>query len=83
LKGRIDTIKYFKSFWIKFYIKRNEYKLGKFESRTIQGIFLGHAFGSKTYKCYNKRLHKVVYSIDVIVDEEIHQEEKSQTNEYR
>jgi hypothetical protein len=32
---------------------------------------LGYATNSKGYRCYNKRLHKLVDSIDVKVDEEI------------
>jgi hypothetical protein len=80
-KGRPTTVKYFKVFGSKCYIKRNEDNLGKFDSRTDEGIFLGYASGSKAYKCYNKRLCKVVDSIDVRVDEAIPQKEKSQTNE--
>jgi hypothetical protein len=80
-KGRPTTVKYFKVFGSKCYIKRNEDNLGKFDSRTDEGIFLGYASGSKAYKCYNKILCKVVDSIDVRVDEAIPQKEKSQTNE--
>jgi hypothetical protein len=80
-KRRPTTIKYFKVFGSKYYIKRNEDNLGKFDSRTDGGIFLGYAYGSKAYKCYNKRLCKVVDNIDVRVDEAILKEEKSQTNE--
>jgi hypothetical protein len=32
---------------------------------------LGYATNSKGYKCYNKRLHKLVDCIDIKVDEEI------------
>jgi hypothetical protein len=32
---------------------------------------LGYATNSKGYKCYNKRLHKLVDYIDIKVDEEI------------
>jgi hypothetical protein len=70
-KGRPTTVKYFKVFRSKCYIKRNEYNLGKFDSIIDEGIFLGYASGSKVYKCYNKILCKVVDSIDVRVDEEI------------
>jgi len=38
----------------KCYIKINEDDLGKFDSRYGEGIFLGHAYRSKGYKCYNK-----------------------------
>jgi hypothetical protein len=39
--------------------------------RADEGIFLGYATNSKGYKCYNKRLHKLVDCIDIKVDEEI------------
>ena len=80
-KGRPTIVKYFKVFGSKCYIKINEDNLCKFDFRLEEGIFLGYAYGSKAYKCYNKILHKVVNSIDVRVDETIPQKEKSQTNE--
>jgi hypothetical protein len=36
-----------------------------------EGIFLGYATNSKGYRCYNKRLQKLVDCIDIKVDEEI------------
>jgi hypothetical protein len=67
--GRPTSIKHFKVFGSKCYIKRNEDNLGKFDSRVDEGILLGYSSRSKGYKCYNKRLHKIVESIDVKVDE--------------
>jgi hypothetical protein len=49
-KGRPTIVKYFKVFASKCYIKINEYNLGKFDSRTDEGVFLVYAFGSKAYK---------------------------------
>jgi hypothetical protein len=72
-KGILATVKYFKVFWSKCYIKRKEDNLHKFDSLTNEGIFLGYASRSKAYKCYNKRLCKVVDNIDVRVDEVIPQ----------
>ena len=46
-------------------------KLGKFYVRDDEGIFLGYASKSKGYRCYNKRLHKIVESIDVRFEEDI------------
>jgi hypothetical protein len=43
--------------------------VGKFEPRADEGILLGYSSRSKGYKCYNKRLGKIVESIDVVVDE--------------
>ena len=51
------------------YIKRNEDDLGKFDSRTDEGIFLGYSSTKREYRCYNKRLHNIVESADVRVDD--------------
>ena len=56
-------------FGSKCYIKRNEDDLGKFDSRTDEGIFLGYSSTKKEYRCYNKRLHKIVESADVRIDD--------------
>ena len=67
--GRPASVKYFKVFGSSCYIKRNEDELGKFDSRTDQGRFLGYSSTKKEYRCYNKRLHKTVESGDVKVDD--------------
>jgi hypothetical protein len=69
--GRPTTIKHFKVFGIKCYIKNNDENLDKYDDRTDEGIFLGYATNSKGYRCYNKRLHKMVDCIDVKVNEGI------------
>ena len=38
-------------------------------SWTDQGIFLGYSSTKKGYRCYNKRLHKIVESADVRIDD--------------
>lgn len=43
--------------------------MGKFEARGDEGIFLGYSSKSKAYSCYNKRLHKIVESSNVKIDE--------------
>ena len=68
--GKTPTVKYFKIFGSKCYIKRIDENLGKFEPRADEGILLGYSPHRKAYKCYNKRLGKIVESIDVVVDEE-------------
>ena len=67
--GRSASVKYFKVFASNCYIKRNEDDLEKFDSRTDEGIFLGYSSTKKAYRCYNKRLHKIVESVDVKVDD--------------
>ena len=65
--GRPVGIKHFKVFGSKCYIKNNDEHLGKYD----EGVFLGYATNSKGYKCYNKRLHKLVDCIDIKIDEGI------------
>jgi FtsZ-interacting cell division protein YlmF len=66
--GRPASIKHFKVFGSKCYIKNNDENL---DGRADEGIFLEYATNSKGYRCYNKRLHKMVDCIDVRVDEGI------------
>ena len=67
--GKPPTVKHFRVFGSKFFIKNNNEKLGKFEPRADEGIFLGYSSRSKAYKCYNKRLRKIVECIDVVINE--------------
>lgn len=65
-------VKYLKVFGKRCFIKRDEDGLGRFESRSDEGIFLGYSTHSKAYKCFNKRLKKVVESVHVRVDEDMY-----------
>ena len=67
--GRTPLVKYFKVFGSKCYIKMLDENLGKFDARYDEGIFLGYASTKKAYRCFNFRLHKIVESLDVIVDD--------------
>ena len=58
--GRAPSVKYFKVFGSKCYIKKLDEKLGKFNARSDEGIFLGYASAKKAYISYNIRLHKIV-----------------------
>jgi hypothetical protein len=69
--GRPASIKNFKVFRSKCYIKNNDENIGKYDDRVDEGIFLGYSTNSKGYRCYNKRLHKMVDCINIKVDEEI------------
>ncbi len=71
--GRPATIRHFKVFGRKCYIKNNDENLGKYDDRANEGIFLGYAADNKGYRCYNKRFHKMVDCIDIKVDEGIHE----------
>ena len=63
--GLEDSIKNFKVFGSKCYIKNNDENIGKYDDRADEGILLGYATNSKGYRSYNKRLHKLVDSIDI------------------
>jgi FtsZ-interacting cell division protein YlmF len=68
--GRSASIKKFKVFVSKCYIKNNDDHLGKFDGRADEGIFLGYVMNSKGYICFNKRIHKLVDCIDIRIDED-------------
>lgn len=68
--GETPSVKHFKIFGSKCYFKNNDENLGKFEPRADEGILLGYSPHSKAYKCYKKRLGRIVDNIDVVVDEE-------------
>jgi hypothetical protein len=68
-KGRPTNVKHFRFFGRKCYIKREDGKMGKFDSRVDKGILVGYSSTRKAYKCYNLRLNKVVESINVTIDE--------------
>jgi len=68
--GETPSVKHFKIFGSKCYIKKNDEQLGKLEPRADEGILLGYSPHSKAYKCYNKRLGRIVDNIDVVIDEE-------------
>jgi hypothetical protein len=80
-KGRPANVKHFKVFGSKCYIKREDGRMGKFDSRVDKGVLVGYSSTRKAYKCYNLRLNKVVESINVTIDETGRQELKEEENE--
>ena len=67
--GRPTLVKYFRAFGSKFYVKRDDDNLGKFDSRTNEGVFLGYYSTKKAYICYILRTHKIIESENVTVDD--------------
>jgi hypothetical protein len=55
-KGQPTSVKHFRIFGSKCYIKREDEDLGNFDSRTTEGIFLGYSSRRKSYRCQNKRM---------------------------
>lgn len=69
--GRIPIVKYFRVFQRKCYIRRDDKKLGKFDARSNEGIFLVYNTKIKAYRCYKKSLRRIFESASVKVDEEL------------
>jgi hypothetical protein len=80
-KGRPTNVKHFRVFGRKCYIKREDGKMGKFDSRVDKGVLVGYSSTRKAYKCYNLRLKNVVERINVTIDEKGRQELKEEENE--
>jgi hypothetical protein len=80
-KGRPTNVKHFRVFGSKCYIKREDGRMGKFDSHVDKGILVGYSSTRKSYKCYNLRLNKVVESINVTVDETCILESKKEENQ--
>jgi hypothetical protein len=62
-------VKHFRVFGSKCYIKREDGRMRKFESRLDKVVLVGYSSTRKAYKCYNLRLNKFVESINVTIDE--------------
>jgi len=69
-RGQKPTVKYFKTFGSKCYILRDRENLGKFDSKSDEGIFLGYSINSRAYWVFNKRTETIMESINVVVDDD-------------
>ena len=75
-KGSPTSVKHFKIFGRKCYIKRDYEDLTKLDSRKDEGIFLGYSSSNKSYRRYTKILQKNVENINFIIDKAKPQENK-------
>src|SRR3954465_462516 len=69
LTGHKPNVKYFRVFGCKCFILNKKDRLAKFQSKTIEGIFVGYASNSHAYRVYNKSTGCVVETCDVEFDE--------------
>src|SRR4051812_30873909 len=69
ITGKKPNIKYFRVFGCKSFILKKGDRLSKFESKTNEGIFVGYASNSHTYRDYNKSSGLVEESSNVEFDE--------------
>ena len=65
------SVRHFKNFGSKCYIKTNDDHLGKFQNKIDEGIFLGCSTERRDYKFYNNWLKRMGESMYVRVDEEL------------
>ena len=70
-KGRKPNMKYFIIFRSTCFILKDRENVGKFYSRSDEGIFLGYFSTSKAYRVYNKRTMKVMETVNVVIDESL------------
>ena len=68
-KGRKPNVKYFRIFGSTCFILKDRENVGKFDSQSDKGIFLGYFSTSKAYQVYNKRTMKVMEIVNVVIDE--------------
>jgi hypothetical protein len=80
-KGRPTNVNHLKVFGRKCYIKREDGRIEKFDSRVDKGVIVGYSSTRKEYKCYSLRLKKVVENINVTIDETGGRELKEEENE--
>jgi len=62
-------VKQFRVLGSKCYIKREDGRMGNFDSHVDKGVLGGYSSTRKTYKCYNLILKKIVESINVTINE--------------
>src|SRR3954468_9333363 len=54
LTGHKPNVKYYRVFGCKCFFLNNKDRLDKFQSKTIEGIFVGYASNSQANRVYNK-----------------------------
>ena len=65
-KGKIPNVSYFWIFGCKCFILKNpNERVGKFDEKSNEGIFLKYSTTSKAYKVYNKNTQTVEESLKI------------------
>ena len=63
--------KYFRIFGSTCFILKDRENVGKFDSRSDEGILLGYSSTSKVYQVYNKRTIKIMETVNVVIDKSL------------
>ena len=51
------------------YILNDRDHLGKFDSKSDDGVFFGYSMNSKAYRVYNMRTQTIMEFVNVVVDD--------------
>ena len=66
--GKKPRVKYFRVFGSKCYILNDRENLGKFDTKSNEGIFLWYFTTSRAYRVFNKKTKTIMESINVKID---------------
>jgi transposase InsO family protein len=69
MPGRTPMVSHFHVFGFKCFILKKGKKLGKFEARSVDGIFFGYASHSRAYRVLNLETNQIVETCEVTFDE--------------
>ena len=78
--GYKPNVSYLKVIGSKCYILK-ESRIGKFDVKGDEGIFLGYSYKNKAYKCLNLSTHKIIESTHVKIDVFIERTEEESNKE--
>ena len=65
-KGKKPDLSYFHVFGCKCYVLNDRERIGKFDSKSDEGMFLGYSLNSRAYRIFNLRTRRVIESINVV-----------------
>ena len=60
LTGNKPNVSYYRVFGCKCFYKNKSVRLSKFESKALEGVFVGYGAESHTYRVYDKTVGKVI-----------------------
>jgi hypothetical protein len=69
MHGHTPKVSHFHVFGCKYFILKKGKKLGKFEARSVDGIFFGYASHSRAYRVLNPKTNQIVETCEVTFDE--------------
>ena len=68
--GRKPSVSFLRTFGCIGHVRKTKPILTKLEDRSTPMVFLGYAEGTKAYRLYDPRGHKVLVSRDIVFDKE-------------